>query len=163
MWDTAQTETPAPFVASRSPTFEGDLRRMAAESAGEYGSGVLTFQIVGAGCGHSLFRDAETGDATAQNLVRIYREYVEHTALGAPGAVQCLLCDGPFELCCVPWAVVLTCAAVPEPTVACTAGICTACCTALDVDALKQAILAAYRAVLPGLRNMPPVAEPGHA
>lgn len=153
-----------PSDPSRPVNLKHALQQMAAESRGSHGSGLLAFQIFGAGHGNELFFAAEMGNPTARRIVQAAMEFVSDTGSAPPDAVQCLLCSGPFTVPAeLPWAIFAVHAAVPEPTVICCSGLCARCCAAMDWDELCQRTMARYRHLFPSLEVLPPIAEPGHA
>jgi hypothetical protein len=148
----------------RQVNSEADLREMARESAGDYGSGVLSFRIVGAGCGRDLFLAAWSGDALAQSLVDACRDFIADVVAAPPGAAACLTCGGPFSVPAdLPWAVLVVYADIPEPSLVCCSGLCTPCCTWKDVATLQREIMQVYQTVFPGWGVLSISAEAGHA
>lgn len=148
----------------RQVSSEAELWQMARESAGDYGSGVLSFRIVGAGYGGDLFLAAWRGDALAQSLVDACLDFIGDTAASPPDAVACLTCGGPFSVPAeLPWAVLVVYADIPEPSLVCCSGLCTHCCTWKDVNTLQREIMRVYQTVFPGWGVLSISTEVGHA
>lgn len=140
------------------------LQQMAAESRGSHGSGLLAFQIFGAGHGNELFLAAEMGNPTARRVVQASMEFINDIAAAPLNASKCLVCaelfSVPVEL---PWAVLAVHAAIAEPTTIFCSGICSTCCTTTDWDDLCRQAMLHYVRLFPSLKVLPPIAEPGHA
>jgi hypothetical protein len=130
-------------------------RRIQAE-----GQGVFRIDFIQQRDVPGLFLAAAGGDVRAIRTCDLISQFLKMIAAARPAAL-CLLCDNEVSPAALPSVIAIMTAQRDDPSTAILNGICAECADKPDLEA---AVRAKYRtSLIPDLRQLPPISEPGRA
>lgn len=107
-----------------------------------------------------LFLASAAGNVSATRTANLIAQVLKMIAVARPPTL-CLLCDNELSEAAPPRAIVIMTAQRDQPSVALVNGMCTGCAGKSELEA---AVLAKYReGLIPDLRRLPPISNPGRA